>query len=111
MPNIITSICFSLILNNAVSNGYFFGSKTTGKSDDFATDPPLDPRYQRFGGVVIQLTNKGLEFVTRNAEKAAGKLLRDFPIPNIEKDGNSVSNVKILSWQEPKIQVILTNQY
>jgi len=68
---------------------------------------PTPPPYVAYptGGILMQYTTAGLNFIISMAEKATVKLMKDFPIPDTEGTGYSVTNAKVNSFDPPKYQV------
>lgn len=62
------------------------------------------------GGVLIQYTQTGLDYVIKMVEGAVVKLLHNFRIPDTEQDGFSLKSVKVNHFEELKLLARFINQ-
>jgi len=61
--------------------------------------------YTQLGGILMQYTTNGLNYIIGMAEKATVTLMKDFPIPDSDGSGYSVTKVKVNSFDPPKYTV------
>lgn len=94
--------------------------QTTEASEDYPTEAPDDSSnyanlnlpltYYPNGGVLVQYTKNGLDYIIRMAEKAVVKFMKEFPIPDTDQDGFSMKKVKVNEFEQPQLHTRFVNQ-